>query len=144
MRIPKTLAIAMLAAAGATAAVAPASATATVAPASITAKPFAGPEKIEALKLTAPTTVEFSYRCNPGAPRRINVGLTAPGTDFDLWIPAQNVVCNGKDQHAKVVLTKSQFGKDRKLKPGDKATVWLRFYDGPSDDVMQMREMTAS
>ncbi|GGP91513.1 hypothetical protein [Streptomyces melanogenes] len=128
------------------AAMATAAVAATALPASAAGKAFSGPEFIAATKLTAPTTVEFAYRCKPGKKREINVGLSAmvngrPATDANQWLPSKQVVCNNKTQHVTLKLTKYQFGLDRKIQPGEKATVWLMIDDGPY--VRQMRNMIA-
>lgn len=119
---------------------------ATAVPATATTKAFHGPEFITVQKLTAPTTVEFAYRCKPGTARSIEVALTAPETypttDFSLWLRGKKVTCNNKTQRVKAVLTESQGGKGRLLKPGESGRVWLRIYGGERD-VMQTRLMTA-
>ncbi|GGP77019.1 hypothetical protein [Streptomyces melanogenes] len=131
----------------ASAALATAAVAATALPATAGGKAFHGPEFITAQKLTAPTTVEFAYRCKPGAAdRSIEVALTAPETypttDFSTWLKGKQVVCNNKTQHVKAVLTESREGKDRLLKPGETGRVWLRIYGG-GRDVLQTRLMTA-
>lgn len=136
MRVAKVVASAVLA----TAAVA-----ATVAPASAAGKPFHAPERITVQKLTAPATVVFSYRCKPGMNRTLNIGLTAPGTEANLWVEGKRVVCNNRMQQITVDLTGHyQFGLDRKIEPGEKATTWLSLYEGRRFPVArEMRELTA-
>lgn len=102
-------------------------------PASAAGKPFHAPESITARKLTAPTTVALAYRCKPGVERSLNIGLTAPGTDFNMWVEGPQVVCNNRWQQFTGVLTESQFGLDRKPTPGERVTVWLSLYSGHRD-----------
>lgn len=129
----------------ASAAMATAAIAVTVVPASAAGQTFQAPEQIHATKVTAPSTVEFSYRCKPGAKREINVGLSAPEihptTDFNMWLRGKQVVCNNKTQHVKMVLTESYTGKLRKLKSGEQARTWLAIYGGGY--VRETRKMTA-
>ncbi|MFI1177332.1 hypothetical protein [Streptomyces melanogenes] len=127
----------------ATTLMAAAATTATAVPAQAGGKPYHAPELIMANRLTAPTTVELTYRCRPGTPRTLIIELTAPGTDFYMKLKGRQVNCNNKPQRYKAVLTDPIDGMNRPLKPGETGRIRLGIYDGPQGDVLHTRLMTA-
>ncbi|MFI1105209.1 hypothetical protein [Streptomyces melanogenes] len=115
----------------------------TAVPAQAGGKPYRAPEFIMANRLTAPATVEFTYRCWPDLRRTLVVELRAPGTDFYMKVKGRPLNCNNKPQRYTAVLTEPVDGMDRPLKPGERGQVFLGIYDGPRGNVLQTRLMTA-
>ncbi|MEV6551344.1 hypothetical protein AB0M57_21900 [Streptomyces sp. NPDC051597] len=116
---------------------------ATAVPAQAGGKPYQAPEFIIANRLTAPTTVEFTYRCHSALPRTLVIELTAPGTDFYMKLKGRQVICDNKPQRYKAVLADPVDGMNRPLTPGETGRVRLGIYDGPKGDVLHTRLMTA-
>ncbi|GGP87650.1 hypothetical protein GCM10010278_77700 [Streptomyces melanogenes] len=118
-------------------------AAATAVPAQAGGKPFQAPEIIVVNRLTAPSSVEFTYRCRSDLRRTLVVELTAPGTDFYMKSKGRLLNCNSKPQRYKEVLTEPVDGRDRPLKPGETGRVFVGLYDGPRGELVQTRLMTA-